>query len=89
MFVLAFFLHVLRCVGEGRAVLRGGVLWAVRSDVAHDHHDGTMGVHLLGHAEVVDAVVGNEVCQVVLWSGQTCPSDAQRVTGVTEQESRS
>ncbi len=61
-------LHVLRCVGEGRAVLRGGVLWTVRRNMAQDHHDGTVRVHPLRHAEVVDAVVGNDVCQVVLWS---------------------
>lgn len=36
--------------------------------VAQDHHDRTVRVHPLGHTEVVDAVVGDDVCQVVLWS---------------------
>lgn len=39
--------------------------------MAQDHHDRTVRVHPLGHTEIVDAVVGNDVCQVVLWSGQT------------------
>lgn len=34
--------------------------------MAQDHHDGTVRVHPLGHTEVVDAVVGDDVCQVVL-----------------------
>lgn len=65
---LLSFLHVLGCIGKGRAVLRGAVLWAVRGNMAQDHHDRTVRVHPLGHAEVVDAVIGNDVCQVVLWS---------------------
>lgn len=64
-------LHVLRSVGEGGAVLRGGVLRSVRSDVAQHHHNGAVRIHPLGHAEVVDAVVGDDVCQVVLWGEQT------------------
>lgn len=55
-------------VGEGRAVLRGGVLWSVGGSMTQDHHDGPVGVHLLRHAEVVDAVVGDDIRQVVLWS---------------------
>ena len=39
--------------------------------MAQHHHDRTMGVHLLGHTEVVDAVIGNDVCQVVLRSRET------------------
>lgn len=34
--------------------------------MAEDHHDGPVRVHLLGHVEVVDAFVGDEVSQVVL-----------------------
>lgn len=68
---LMFCSHVLRCVGESGAVLRGGVLWTVRRHVAQDHHDGPVRIHPLGHAEVVGAVVGNDVCQVVLRSEQT------------------
>lgn len=67
-----FVLHVLRCVGEGRTVLRGGVLGSVRRHVAQDHHHRAVRVHSLRHTEVVDAVVGNDVCQVVLGTGQTC-----------------
>lgn len=59
-------LHVLRGVGEGKAVLWSRVLWTVWSHMAQDHHDGPVRVHLLGHTEVVDAVVGDDVCQVVL-----------------------
>lgn len=39
--------------------------------MAQDHHHGTVRVHPLRHAEVVDAVVGNDICQVVLGSEQT------------------
>lgn len=39
--------------------------------VAQDHHDGAVRVHPLRHAEVADAVVGDNVSQVVLWSEQT------------------
>lgn len=39
--------------------------------MAQDHHDRTVRVHPLRHTEVVNAVVGNDVCQVVLWSEQT------------------
>lgn len=62
-------LHVLRGVGESRAVLRGRVLWTVWGHVAQHHHHRPVGIHLLGHAEVVDAVVGNDVRQVVLQGG--------------------
>lgn len=63
-------LHVLRGVGEGGAVLGGRVLWTVRGNVAQHHHDRPVGIHPLGHAEVVDTVVGDDVCQVVLHGGQ-------------------
>lgn len=59
-------LHVLRRVGEGGAVLGGGVLRPVRRHVAQDHHDGAVGVHSLGRAEVVNALVGDDVGEVVL-----------------------
>lgn len=39
--------------------------------MAQDHHDRTLRVHPLRHTEVIDAVIGNDVCQVVLWSEQT------------------
>lgn len=58
--------HVLRSVGEGGAVLGGRVLWTVRGHVAQHHHHRPVGIHPLGHAEVVDAVVGDDVRQVVL-----------------------
>lgn len=63
-------LHVLRRVGEGGAVLGGGVLRPVRRHVAQDHHDGAVGVHPLRRAEVVDAFVGDDVGEVVLWREQ-------------------
>lgn len=62
-------LHVLRGVGEGGAVLGGRVLWTVRGHVAQHHHHRPVGIHPLGHAEVVDAVVGDDVRQVVLHEG--------------------
>lgn len=31
-----------------------------------DHHHRTVRVHPLGHAEKVDAVVGDQICEVVL-----------------------
>lgn len=34
--------------------------------MAQDHHDGPVRVHPLGHTEVVDAVIGDDVCQVIL-----------------------
>lgn len=36
--------------------------------MAQDHHDRMVRVHLLGHSKVVNAVVGNDICQVVLWN---------------------
>lgn len=39
--------------------------------MAQDHHDRAVRVHSLRHAEVVDAVVGNDVCQVILRTEQT------------------
>ena len=58
--------HVLRGVGEHLRVLRRRVLGAVGGGVADDHHDRPMRVHLLGHAEEIDAVVGDQVGEVVL-----------------------
>lgn len=58
--------HVLWSVGEGSGVLRGRVLRAMRGSVTDHHHDGSVWVDLLWHAEVIDAVVGYEICQVVL-----------------------
>lgn len=34
--------------------------------MAQDHHDRPVWVHSLRHTKVVNAVVGNDVCQVVL-----------------------
>lgn len=31
-----------------------------------DHHHRPMRVHPLGHAEIVDAVVGDQICEIVL-----------------------
>lgn len=36
--------------------------------MTQDHHYRAVRVHPLGHTEIVDAVIGNDVCQVVLWS---------------------
>lgn len=47
-------------------VLRSRILRAVRSGVTDDHHDRTVRVYPLGHAEKVDAVVGDQICEVVL-----------------------
>lgn len=38
--------------------------------MADDHHDGTVGVDPLGRAEEVDAVVGDQVREVVLGRGE-------------------
>lgn len=75
---------MLWCVGEGRAVLRGRVLRPMRSNVAQDHHDGAVRVHSLRHTEVGDAVVGNDVCQVVLWREQTLST----MQSVSDRKSR-
>lgn len=34
--------------------------------MTNDHHHGTVRVQLLGHAEKVYAVVGDQICEVVL-----------------------
>ena len=59
-------LHVLRSIREELGVLRRRVFWAVRGSVTDDHHDGTVRVHLLGDAEKVGAVVGDQICEIVL-----------------------
>lgn len=59
-------LHVLRGVGEGGAVLGGGVLRPMWSDVAQDHHHRAVRVHFLRRAEVVNALVCDDVSEVVL-----------------------
>lgn len=63
-------LHVLGGIGEGGAVLGGGVLRPVRRDVAQDHHDGPVRVHSLRRAEVVHAFICDDVGEVVLWREQ-------------------
>ncbi len=59
-------LHVLRSIWEELGVLWSRVFWTMRGSVTDDHHDGTVRVHPLGHAEKVDAVVGDQICEVVL-----------------------
>lgn len=34
--------------------------------MADDHHHRTMRVYLLGHAEEADAVIGDQICEIVL-----------------------
>lgn len=34
-----------------------------------DHHHRTVRIHLLGHTEIVDAVVGDQIREVVLERG--------------------
>lgn len=34
--------------------------------MTYDHHHRTVRVHPLGHAEKVDAVVGDQICEIVL-----------------------
>lgn len=63
-------LHVLGGIGEGGAVLGGGVLRPVRRNVAQDHHDGPVRVHPLRRAEVVHAFICDDVGEVVLWREQ-------------------
>lgn len=62
--------HVLGCVGEEVRVLRGRVLGAVGGCVADDHEHGPVWVHLLGCAEEAHAVIGDEVCEVILGAGE-------------------
>lgn len=59
-------LHVLGSVWEVIGILWGRVLWAVRGRVTDDHHDGTVRKHPFGNAEEVDAVVGDEICEIIL-----------------------
>lgn len=59
-------LHVLRRVGKVLGVLWRRVLRPVGGGVADDHHDGTVGVDPFGRAEKIDAVIGDQVCEVVL-----------------------
>lgn len=42
----------------------------MRGDVAQDHHDGAVRVHSLRRAEVVNALIGDDVGEVVLWREQ-------------------
>ena len=53
-------------VEEEVLVLRRRVLGAVGAGVAHDHHDGLLGLLGLGLAEELEARVGDEVGEVVL-----------------------
>lgn len=59
-------LHVLRSIWEVLSVLWSRVLWAMRSCMTDDHHDRAVRVHPLGHAEKVDAVIGDQICEIVL-----------------------
>lgn len=38
----------------------------MRSSVTYDHHHRTVGKHLLGHAEKADAIVGDQIGEIVL-----------------------
>lgn len=58
--------HVLGSVWEVIGILRSRVLRAVRGGVADDHHDGTVRKHPFGYSEEVDAVVGDEICEIIL-----------------------
>lgn len=58
--------HVLGSVWEVIGILRSRVLRAVRGGVADDHHDGTVRKHPFGNSEEVDAVVGDEICEIIL-----------------------
>ena len=58
--------HVLRGIGECGGVLRRCILRPMGGSVAHDHENGPMGVHPLRRPEVVNAVICDQVCQVVL-----------------------
>lgn len=62
-------LHVLGSVREVICILRSRVLWAVRGRVTNDHHDGTVRKHPFGNSEEVDAVVGDEICEIILGGG--------------------
>ena len=53
-------------VEEEVLVLGRGVLGAVWAGIAHDHHDGRVGVLGLGLAEELEARVGDQVGEVVL-----------------------
>ena len=57
---------MLRSIWEVLSVLRGRVFRAVRSSVTDDHHHRAVRVHAFGHAEKVGAVVGDQICEVVL-----------------------
>lgn len=65
-------LHMLRSIREVLSILWSRVLWAVRSRMTDDHHDRTVGIHPLGHAEKVDAVVGDQICEIVLDKERKC-----------------
>lgn len=59
-------LHVLGGIGVELGELGGRVLGAVGRGVADDHHDGSVGVYPLRHPEVINALISDEVCEVVL-----------------------
>lgn len=61
---------MLGCVGEGGGVLWSCVLWPVRGGVTDHHQHWPVRIDFLGHAEVTDAVVGYQVCQIVLGKEQ-------------------
>lgn len=63
-------LHVLGSIRKVIGVLGSRVLWAVRGRVTNDHHDGTVRKHPLGNSEEVDAIVGDQICEIVLEGGE-------------------
>lgn len=59
-------LHMLRSIWEELRILRCRVFWTMRSSVTDDHHHRAVRIHLLRHAEKVDAVIGDQICEIVL-----------------------
>lgn len=60
---------MLGSVGEELGILGRRIFWAVRRRVTDHHHDRPVRVHALRHAEEVDAVVGDQIGEVVLGGG--------------------
>lgn len=67
-------LHVLGSIRKVIGVLRSRVLWAVRGCVTNNHHDGTVRKHPLGNSEEVDAIIGDQICEIVLGERVQIPS---------------
>lgn len=48
------------------SILWGRVFWSMRGGVADDHHHRTVRVYLLGHSEEAEAVIGDQICEIIL-----------------------